>query len=62
MTYSGEPIASLIEDVIYSQLGRFYTELLFNAEISHDSDEREHAKWLRNAIINKLENHSKSYH
>lgn len=52
----------ITDEVIYSTLGKCYTELLVEAETSHYSDQRDHGKWLRFQIMDKLRQHARSYH
>ena len=49
------------EEFILSQIGRWYTEILFEAEYAKDSDTRIHGEWLREQIMHKLKNSHKVY-
>ena len=49
------------EEHVMAQLGRFYTEVLWEAQNAHDMEEYQHGEWLRQAIIDKLNQHQRSY-
>lgn len=52
----------LLEDIIYCELGKMYSQLLFEAEMSGDTDSREHGRWLRQKLGEKIEQHARTYH
>jgi hypothetical protein len=51
----------IIEEFVMSQIGRWYTEILFDAEVNRDVETRLHGEWLRDEIVKKLEQHARSY-
>lgn len=49
------------DEVVYAQLGRYCTELLIEAELSPLFEEREHGRWLREEIGQRLAQHAQRY-
>lgn len=45
------------EDFVDAEAGRLFTQLMWEAEISHDAEERNHGKWLREKLNNKIAKH-----
>lgn len=52
----------IAEEHVMAQLGRFYTEVLWEASNAHDSEEYYHGEWLRQALLDKINQHHRSYH
>ena len=51
----------IAEEHIMAQLGRFYMEVLWEANNARDLEEYRHGEWLRQALIHKLNQHQRSY-
>lgn len=51
----------IVEEFVMSQIGRWYTEILFAAEVDRDVETRSHGQWLRDEIMKKLQQHARSY-
>lgn len=50
------------EDLIYCELGKMFSQLLFEAEVAGDAEQRDHGRWLRQQLGSKIEQHTRSYH
>jgi hypothetical protein len=45
------------DDFVDAEAGRLFTQLMWEAEISHDPDERDHGAWLRQKLKDKIAKH-----
>lgn len=52
----------LLDDIVTSELGKMFNELLREAELSADPEAREHGEWLRKRLGEKIDQHARSYH
>lgn len=49
-------------DFVDSEVGKMFSRLMWEAEISSNPDERNHGEWLRQRLNEKIAQHSRRYH
>lgn len=57
----GELTQYVGDEFVLAHLCRFYIEVLWDAENSNDVEEYGHGQWLKQAIISKMKEYTRSY-